>query len=59
MIIFRKSYYQKKISGFSIFFNRFSANGKKETNVFSTHSIDEAKRRNAINYLKKESAITK
>ena len=41
------------------FYTHLAELAKKEKNVFTTHSIDEAKRRNALKYIEKESAISK
>ena len=41
------------------FYTHLAQLAKKERNVFTTHSIDEAKRKNAIKNVEKESAITK
>ena len=41
------------------FYTHLAQLARKEKNVFKTHSIDEAKRRNAIKNVEEESAITK
>ena len=41
------------------FYTHLAQLAKKERNVFSTHSIDEAKRKNSLKNIESESAITK
>lgn len=41
------------------FYTHLAQSAKKERNVFTTHSIDEAKRRSALKNVENESAITK
>jgi low affinity Fe/Cu permease len=41
------------------FYTHLAQLAKKERNVFTTHSIDEAKRRNSLKNIESESAIIK